>query len=196
MFGKLGDIAVLPFELKSRAEGDDAQAVHFGQSVDELFGEAVTEVFVLGIGAQVGEGEDGDGGECAGSGRGGVGDPGSELGQVASFGQDDAQLVAAAFRFVVRLELGAEAARLDADDGVGTGIERRGPVKDLGANRVLFDLVRAAGKRLLDDEPQEAAHALGGREDRAAEDTVKLLADGFRGDARRERALFARPAFG
>jgi hypothetical protein len=61
---------------------------------------------------------------------------------------------------VVLLELGAEAARLRADDRVGPRVERFAPPEDLDPDRVLLEGVGPAGQRLLDHEGEQPAEAV------------------------------------
>ena len=55
-------VFVLPLEGERRGAADHPQAVHLRQRVEDLLGDAVGEVFLLLVGAEVDEGEHGDGG--------------------------------------------------------------------------------------------------------------------------------------
>ena len=60
--GDLANVGVLALEGEGGGTGDDAQIGDVRQHVDDLFGQAVAEVFLLLVAAHVGEGEHGDGG--------------------------------------------------------------------------------------------------------------------------------------
>src|SRR4030088_3166494 len=52
---------MFPFELKNRGAGDYLKSVDICQCIEDLLGQAVAEVFVRGVGADVLERQDGDG---------------------------------------------------------------------------------------------------------------------------------------
>jgi hypothetical protein len=60
-FGDFGDGDLFAFEIEGRGGGWDAEAGDFAEFVDELFGHAVGELFLLHALGQVEEGKDGDG---------------------------------------------------------------------------------------------------------------------------------------
>ncbi|OPZ23783.1 MAG: hypothetical protein BWZ02_03093 [Lentisphaerae bacterium ADurb.BinA184] len=83
---------------------------------------------------------------------------------------------------VVLVELLPEAARLHPHDRIHTRVVGGLAVEDLYGQDRFLQPVRAAGKRLLDDELQEAAQAFRVPEKRAAQQPVELCTDGIRRD--------------
>ena len=58
--GDFGDVLLLSTERERRSAGNHFQARNFGEQVQDLFGQAVAEVFILFVRAHVGEGQDGN----------------------------------------------------------------------------------------------------------------------------------------
>src|SRR5215510_14343453 len=66
-FGNLTDVLFLPAKREGGCAGRDLQSRDMGQCVNDLFGEAVAEILVLFVRAQVRKRQDGDGGFETGS---------------------------------------------------------------------------------------------------------------------------------
>src|SRR5262249_41394337 len=71
LFADLADVLVAALEGEGGGAGGDVQPLDPGQGADQLLGQAVAEVLVLGVGAEVAERQDGDGRGGGGRGRGG-----------------------------------------------------------------------------------------------------------------------------
>src|SRR4029077_14691261 len=101
------------------------QLAHLRERVDQLLGEAVAQVVVLGTGIQVGERQNGHGalGRRAFVRRGNGGGRVMEQGSVPATGKINANASVAALALVPSLETVAQAAALDARHGVDTGNE-------------------------------------------------------------------------
>ena len=152
--------------------GDHAQLGNAGEGVDQLFGQAVTEILLVGLGIEIRERQNGNGS------AGRKGDwrfrrrcwPKFEYGLVGSFGKLDGQSVIFALAFVVGEEFGAQAAGFDADDGIQPGIVGCAAIEHLRADDDLFQSRAIALQGLFDRETQEARHALGVRKYGAGSD--------------------------
>ncbi|MGC4051349.1 MAG: hypothetical protein QM757_18480 [Paludibaculum sp.] len=68
-------------------------------------------------------------------------------------------------------------AHLDADDGVGAGVEVVAAFEDGDAEVVLFQILAAGGEGLLDDEAEEALEGGGVAEGFLGEDGVEVQPD-------------------
>src|SRR5687767_9822993 len=89
--------------------------------------------------------------------------------------QDDG--VVAPFAGVVLGELRAQARGLDADDRIEAGVVTRVAVEDFDADDVFLEALAVACEALLDDEPEEPAHAPRVREHAAREQPAELVAN-------------------
>src|SRR5260370_15374748 len=98
-----------------------------------------------------------------------------EFGDIAAFGQIDPQRVV---RMIVGIieELGPEAARLSADDGIGLRIVRGIAFEDVNADDGFLQHLTVTGQRLINYKTKEAAHALRVGEFRAGQHPVEVLA--------------------
>ena len=79
-----------------------------------------------------------------------------------------------AFFVIITSQLRAEASRLDPDDGIASGIERRTFTEDLDADDEFFQLLAPAGHRFVNGEGKKALEAVGLAEGLAGEDSVQL----------------------
>ena len=59
-FADLADVDVLALERERRIAGDDEELRELREGRDDVFGDAVGEIFLLGVAAHVGEGQNGD----------------------------------------------------------------------------------------------------------------------------------------
>ena len=187
-------IHVAPLQLRGGLPRRHAQALHLGQPADQLLCQAVAEVFVVGLRAEVGEGQHRDG--LAGGGRGGRGTRAAraETGRVAAGGELDNQGVVAARALVILAQLGAQPPRLHAHDGVHPRIVGFLAVEDLYPEQVFLEFAGAALERALHREPQEAAHARGTGETVCRQNFFELPARRPHGPDLRAPAVLACPS--
>jgi len=106
-----------------------------------------------------------------------------EAGQIAALRQIDANGVGGALRLVILLQARAQFDGFHADHAVEARVIRRVAAKHLDAEQRFLQLI--ANERLLDDEAQEPARALGSRKAAAGENLVQLRAYGLRRRLRR-----------
>ena len=104
--------------------------------------------------------------------------PELDLRRIAALRQVDADGVVHALGVVILAELLADAAGLDAHDGIYGRIEILGPVEDLPRDDVALEAVSSAGERLADDKVEESAPPWRMQEGPALEDALQLLANG------------------
>jgi hypothetical protein len=92
--------------------------------------------------------------------------------------QHDADGVARSSGVVIAAKLVAQAASLDAHDGVGHRVERLGAAKDLKRDGIAFEPFAAPGERLVHNIFQELLPASRLDKEAACDNTVDLRADG------------------
>jgi len=78
---------------------------------------------------------------------------------------------------LVGLELGAQPARLNPDNGVGLGIEAVAAIEHVHAQRVLFELAAFSFESSRDDVRQKTAEAGRAREGLTSEDPRQVGSD-------------------
>jgi len=66
-FANLAWVVFFTFETEDGAAGHHSEIGKLGESADETLGESVAEIFVVGVGGGVDEGENGDGSDLRGS---------------------------------------------------------------------------------------------------------------------------------
>ena len=158
--------------------GDD-QPLDLCDGVGNVPGNALAKVIQLRAAALVLERND----EDAVAIKQGRGDPSPgwidlarpEDGYITTLGEFEDEFIVLPFFELIAGEACSQPTGLNADDGVAARIEVCAFVKDLFANRELFKLIAAAGKRLRHDETKEALEAIDPFETLAVEDAVELL---------------------
>src|SRR5579862_1300043 len=82
-------------------------------------------------------------------------------------------------RLIILVELSSQPPRLNPDNRVFGRVEVPGTIEDHRGKRVLLEFLQAPGNRRVDAMGQEPAQSLRVQEDRADQNPLKLLANGF-----------------
>ena len=159
-----------------------AHARHLGECVNQLFGESVAEILVLGLAAEIGEGQHRhrDYARLLAR-RSGCGlarrFTQSQARRVAAGDELDEHRVGRAVAIVIGLEFGTQAARFHAHDRVHARIVGWLAVEYFHADQVFLQLVRLPGERALHRKAQESDHAAGAGKKLVRQDFFQLLPD-------------------
>ena len=89
----LPDVLGLALEGEGGGPSDDPQRLDVGQRVEDLLGHPVAEVLLLGVGGEVREGQDGDGGAVVPDRRSRAGRPGSVVGVLTEGGEGEGKVL-------------------------------------------------------------------------------------------------------
>ena len=107
------DVLLPVAQLRGGVPCDDAHARHLGERVDQFFGEAVAEIFVLRFAAEIGEGQHRHGDDAGVLAHGLTADglarriAQCQTRRVAARDELDEHRIGAAIAFVIGLQLGA-----------------------------------------------------------------------------------------
>src|SRR5262245_25392620 len=158
---KLGYVHRLPLVLKCRVACEHMQVVRPRQLGQNVLGQAVAEILLFRIAAQIGEGENGD--YRALSIRPTLSCwrlPQLDVRRVAALWQLDANGIALAVGVVVFAKLVTQARGLDAHERIDRGVKRVRTTENLYSDVVALQPLTAPGKSFIDEVLQELLPAL------------------------------------